>query len=47
MRWTEHVARMGEEKRYISVVVGILKTRDHLEGVGLHRRIILIIILKR
>jgi hypothetical protein len=34
----EHVARMGGEKRCISVVVGILKTRDHLEGVGLHRR---------
>jgi hypothetical protein len=47
MRWAEHVARMGEEERCINVVVGILKTRDHLEGVGVHRRIILKTIAKK
>jgi len=47
MRWVEHVARMGEEERCISVVVGILKTREHLEGIGVRRRIILKMIAKK
>lgn len=47
MRWVEHVARMGEEERCRSVVVRILKARDHLEGIGVRRRIILKIIAKK
>jgi hypothetical protein len=38
---------MGEEERCRSVVVGILKARDHLEGTGVRRRIILKIIAKK
>jgi hypothetical protein len=47
MRWAEHVARMGEEERCISVVVGIPKTRDILEGIDVHRRIMLKMIAKK
>jgi len=47
MRWVEHVARMDEEERCRSVVVGILKARDHLEGIGPRRRIILKTIAKK
>ena len=47
MRWVEHVARMVEEERCVSVVVGILKTRDYLEGIGVRRRIILKMIAKK
>jgi len=38
---------MVEEERRISVVVGILKTRDHLEGIGVRRSIILKMIAKK
>jgi hypothetical protein len=38
---------MVEEERCVSVVVGILKTRDHLEGIGVRRRIILKMIAKK
>jgi hypothetical protein len=47
MRWVDHVARMGEENRCRSVVVGILKARDHLERIGARKRIILKIIVKK
>jgi len=38
---------MDEEERCRSVVVGILKARDHLEGIGPRRRIILKTIAKK
>jgi len=38
---------MGEEERCRSVLVGILKARDHLEGIGGRRRIILKMIAKK
>jgi hypothetical protein len=38
---------LGEEERCRSVVVGILKARDRLEGIGPRRRIILRTIAKK
>jgi hypothetical protein len=38
---------MGAEERCRSVVVGNLKARDHLEGIGVRRRITLKIIAKK
>jgi hypothetical protein len=31
MRWTGHVARMGEKRNACRILVGIQKERDHLE----------------
>jgi len=38
---------MGEEERCRSVVMGILKARDQLEGIGVRRSIILKVIAKK
>jgi hypothetical protein len=39
MRWTGHVARMGEGRGVYRVLVGSLKARDHWEDLGIDGRI--------
>jgi hypothetical protein len=41
MTWEKHVARMGKRTDAYRVLMGNLRERDHLEGPGVHRRIIL------
>ena len=41
MRWTGHVARMGESRGVYRVLVGKPEGRDHLEDPGVDGRIIL------
>jgi hypothetical protein len=41
MRWTGHVARMGEGRGAYRVLVGRLKARDHWEDLGVGGRITL------
>jgi hypothetical protein len=41
MRWTGHVAHMGEMEVYTGFWWGNLKERDHLEDPGIDRRIVL------
>jgi hypothetical protein len=42
MRWTGHVARMGEERHiYIGFWLGNLRERDYQEDPGIDGRIIL------
>ena len=41
MRWTGHVARIGERRGIYRVLVGNLKERDRLGGLGVDGRIIL------
>jgi hypothetical protein len=38
MRWAEHVARTGEEKKVYRVLLGIPKERDHSEDRGVDGR---------
>jgi len=46
MRWAGHVARMGDNRGTYRVLLGHLRERDHLEDLGLHRRMILKYIFK-
>jgi hypothetical protein len=41
IRWAGHVARMGREQAYTGFCWGNLRERDHLEDLGLDRKIIL------
>jgi len=41
MRWTGHVARMGERRGVYRILVGKLRERDHLGDQGVDGRIIL------
>jgi hypothetical protein len=38
LRWAEHVARMGEERKEYKVLVGNLKERGHSEDQGIDGR---------
>jgi hypothetical protein len=38
MRWADHVARVGEERKVYKVLVKIPKERDHSEDRGLNER---------
>jgi hypothetical protein len=41
MRWTGHVARMGEERCVYRILVGNTRERDHWRDLGVDGRIIL------
>jgi len=41
MKWTGHVACMGERRGVYRVLVGKSEERDHLEDPGVYGRIIL------
>jgi hypothetical protein len=45
MRWSEHVARMGEMEMRTQFLSGSLKGRDHSEDLGIDGKIILECIL--
>jgi hypothetical protein len=47
MRWAEHVAGRGERKGKYLVLLGNLRERRRLEHLGVDRRIILKLILKK
>jgi hypothetical protein len=38
MRWAEHVAGMGEERKVYRVLLGMQKERDYLEDQGIDIR---------
>ena len=46
MRWTRHVAQMGDMSGAYRVLEGDLRDRNHLEDLGIDGRIILKWILK-
>jgi hypothetical protein len=47
MRWTRHVARMGEGRGAYRILVGRPEGRNHLEDPGVDGRIILKLIFKK
>ena len=47
LRWTGHVAHMGERRGEYGILVGKPEERDHLEDPGIDRRIILRCIFRK